>query len=99
MRNGQTRSFRTVFLAGFLLVSVLIYFRPSILGALGYADVGMPRTIFILASIIAMRRRASRTHSESESTQRNTAVLAPQCPLLGRKRTFRQIETCTSFVG
>jgi hypothetical protein len=54
MRNGQTRSFRTVFLAGFLLVSVLIYFRPNILGALGYADVGMPRTIFIVASIIAM---------------------------------------------
>jgi len=33
---------------------VLIYFRPSVLGALGYADAGLPRTIFIVGSAVAM---------------------------------------------
>lgn len=54
MGNEHKVSFKAVLLAGFLLVSVLIYFRPNVLGALGYADAGMPRTIFIVGCAIAM---------------------------------------------
>jgi hypothetical protein len=54
MRNEHKVSFKVVLLTGFLLVSVLIYFRPSVLGALGYADAGLPRTIFIVGSAVAM---------------------------------------------
>ena len=41
-------------LAGFLLVCLLIYLRPELLAALGYADAGTPRAMFIAGSVIAM---------------------------------------------
>jgi hypothetical protein len=56
MRLGNERKVgrKAAMLTGFLFVCVFIYFRPRVLGALGYADAGMPRAIFVVGSAIAI---------------------------------------------
>lgn len=52
MQDERRIGGKSTFLAGFLLVSALIYFRPQILSALGYGDSGTPRTIFIVGTVV-----------------------------------------------
>ena len=54
LRNEGNERRTVVMIAGLILVSTAIYLRPKLLGALGYADAGTPRTVFIVASAIAM---------------------------------------------
>jgi hypothetical protein len=53
--GNESNGLRTVvMIAGLCLVSTAIYLRPKLLISLGYADAGTPRTVFIVASAIAM---------------------------------------------